>query len=87
MKKKRLTTMKLSFPRAGSHEECLGWMDRDYDALNNAQAPVIMETHQELSSRSTPTCLPGRGGGLFSGDAADDRQRNGTFFELRPFVN
>jgi hypothetical protein len=46
--------------------------------LNSAATSATKAVHQELGSAPAPTCLPGQGGFLSRGDAADDRQRNGT---------
>jgi hypothetical protein len=48
------------------------------ERLNNATVSARKSVHQELGSAPAPTCLPGQGGFLSRGDAADDRQRNGT---------
>jgi hypothetical protein len=46
--------------------------------LNDPAASARKGVHQELGPAPAPTCLPGQGGFLSRGDAADDRQRNGT---------
>jgi hypothetical protein len=46
--------------------------------LNDPAASARKGVHQEPGSAPAPTCLPGQGGFLSRGDAADDRQRNGT---------
>ena len=48
------------------------------DQLNAPPASAKEAVHQESDLAPAPTCLPGQGGFLSRGDAADDRQRNGT---------
>jgi hypothetical protein len=53
-------------------------------ALNVVANSIKMKAHQELDLLSNANLRPAQGGGLERGDAADIRQRNGTF--RRPFV-
>jgi hypothetical protein len=53
-------------------------------ALNVVANSIKMKLHQELDLLSNANLRPAQGGGLERGDAADIRQRNGTF--RRPFV-
>jgi hypothetical protein len=48
-------------------------------ALNVVANSIKMKLHQELDLLSNANLRPAQGGGLERGDAADIRQRNGTF--------